>query len=345
MTTLQYYSAKGKLTVFDDYMIEKNGIVTNILTGHVMSQCENASGYNRTTIRHEEQPYTILTGRALASTFLGPPPTNRHTADHKDKNNSNDVLSNIRWLCKSGQRKNQTRPTEYKSAFLIVKDGVELTVKDWVKMYKKPNGKEYTIERIQQFAQQQLNGFRYKVFPKLHGEVWKAVSGSKNKMGEWFISNKNRIKYKTKYAENVMTVEQLTHLDGYPQIKINGKIIRCHYLSMMTFRPREYAAKLPGDIIMHKNDDKLNFNPFRLRWGTPPENGKDAHRNGKYDGTKKKQKPVASYINDVFEKNHESLRDAAKYLRENGYPTATRSNVTDGLYDGVVRYDRTWKSV
>jgi hypothetical protein len=112
---------------------------------------------------------------------------------------------------------------------------------------------------------------------------------------------------------------------------------------MMTFRPREYAAKLPGDIIMHKNDNKLDFNPFRLRWGTPPENVKDAHRNGKYDGTKVAQKPVMSYVNGEFEKRHESLGDATKYLQEIGYTDANFQAVNRASENNVTCYDRTWK--
>jgi hypothetical protein len=113
----------------------------------------------------------------------------------------------------------------------------------------------------------------------------------------------------------------------------------------MTFRPKEYAAKLPGDIILHKHDNKLDFNPFRLRWGTSSENGFDAYKNGKYDDTKTAQKPVASYIGDVFEKEHVSISSAAKYLRENGYPKASDANVHYALKNIVVRYGRTWKLI
>ncbi|AGE49436.1 hypothetical protein ATCVCan0610SP_263L [Acanthocystis turfacea Chlorella virus Can0610SP] len=286
MKTLEYYWKDGTHTVFGGYTIDELSVVRN-KKGHVMSRHKNEDGYYSVVVKHEQKRRGILVGRTLASTFLGPPPTNHHTADHKDKNNSNDVLSNIRWFDKSEQVKNRDIPKDQKAAFIIVKDGVERTAKEWVDVYKYPDGKKYTESTIRKFARKQKNGFRYKDFLNLCGEVWKAVPGSKNKKGEWFISNKNRMKYKTQNTENVLTTDQLIKTDGYPLIVINGKHVKCHHISMMTFRPREYAAKLPGDILLHKNDDPLDFNPFRLRWGTHPENGKDAYRNGKHDNLEK----------------------------------------------------------
>jgi hypothetical protein len=339
---LQYYSAKGKLTVFDGYTIDNHGVVTNITTGRVMAQRITADGYAVVSVTHDGKRRFIRVARALASTFIGPPPTNHHTADHIDRDRSNDTLENIRWASTSGQIKNQTRPSDYKAAFIIVKDGVECTAKEWADVYTKLYGTRCDKKTIFEFAQQQQHGFGYKIFEDLPGEEWKAVPESKNSQGEWFISSMNRMKYKTKYAKNVLTVDQLHKANGYPTVYINGKRRYCHHLSMMTFRPEEYAAKLPGDIILHENDDKLDFHPFRLRWGTPSENGTDAHDNGRYDGATSARKSIVSYIDGVFEREYESIRAAKKYLQENGYPKADRSGVRYALC-GAIRYGRTWK--
>ncbi|AGE57788.1 hypothetical protein ATCVNTS1_840L [Acanthocystis turfacea Chlorella virus NTS-1] len=345
MTTLQYYSAKGVLTVFDEFTIDKTSVITNTKTRNVMFHHKNDDGYNIVNVRLDGEPKQIRVARAMASTFIGSPPTLHHTAEHKDGNRGNDTLNNIIWEDKRGQRKNQTRSSEYNTAYLIVNGKYELTANEWADVYSTPNGKRYAACTIAYFARDRKHGFRYKTFSNIRGEVWKAVPGSKSTKGEWFISNKNRMKYKTKHSENVLTVDQLTKSTGYPVVKINGKTRYCHYLSMETFRPKEYAAKLPGDIILHKNDNKLDFNPYRLRWGTPPENCKDAHKNGKHSGTKTAQKPVASYIDGVFEQKHESLSDAAKYLRKKGYLAVYGYAVGNALKSDVVCYDRTWKSI
>lgn len=346
MKTLEYHWGDGTHTVFNGYTIDKYGIVTNIKTGQVISR-RITNTYNRVSITHEGNRRSILVARALASTFLGKPPTEHHTADHIDRTKINDVLDNIRWLDKNGQRSNQVRSYKTKSAFIIEWNEVEYTAKELAEKLKDeltPSGNKFTDKIIRKYAQKQLYGFRYKTFSNLPGEVWKSVKDSKNKMGEWFISSKNRMKYKTIYTENIMTVDKLSKRDGYPTVRINGKQWPCHYLSMMAFRPNEYAAKEPGDIILHKNDYKLDFNPFRLRWGTPPENGIDAHKNGKYRGTKSEQKQCASYIGNVFEKDYKSLREAIRYLKEVGYTSAKVSHVGDILDTTNVRYDRTWKT-
>jgi len=171
------------------------------------------------------------------------------------------------------------------------------------------------------------------------------VEGSKNKNGEWFISSKSRMKYKTAHAENVLTVDTICkNGGGYPMITINGKHWLCHELSMMTFRPNEYAARMPGDMILHKNDNKLGFNPFRLRLGTRTDNGIDAHYNGKYDNTDMAQKPVVSYINGLIEKEHDSIRAAVRYLLDT-YPYAAPSGVRYALRNNAICYDRAWKFV
>jgi len=113
MRTLQYYSAKGKLTTFPDYLIDENSNVKNVKIDK--SLVINKSGkYNTIVIRHKGKQRNILVGRALASTFIGPPPTLGHTADHIDRNSKNDVLENIRWANKKDQARNRTMPTDFK---------------------------------------------------------------------------------------------------------------------------------------------------------------------------------------------------------------------------------------
>lgn len=83
MSTLEYFWDDGSHTIFDDYTIDENSVVTNIKTGHVMSQYKNKSGYSNVAVSHNGTRRGILVGRALASTFIGPPPTLLHTTDHK----------------------------------------------------------------------------------------------------------------------------------------------------------------------------------------------------------------------------------------------------------------------
>jgi hypothetical protein len=344
MKTLEYYSSDGTHIVFDNYTIDENGDIMNNM-GKVMTRCVTAGGYNDVGVYDTAgKQRHISVGRAIASTFIGKPPTRNHTADHADQNRLNDVLTNIRWAGKSEQSKNRTMPSVFKTAFRIIRNGVEHSAKDWVEVYKKPNGEKYTAKCILNYARQQKYGFEYKTFTSLRGEMWRAISWSKNSQGEWHISSRSRMKYKTKHAENVLNADELSKASGYPVMVINGRQWYCHELSFMTFRPREYATKTPNEMILHKEDDKLDFNPFRLRLGTMSENAIDARDNGKYDNTKTARKAVVSHVNDDFEKEHESISVAVRYLRDNGYPRAVASAVVLALREGVTRYGRTWKT-
>jgi len=160
----------------------------------------------------------------------------------------------------------------------------------------------------------------------------------------------NRVKYVTKYAENVIEGEKLP-LDGkgYPTICINGKKRTCHTLSFMTFFSDEYAAKKQNEMVLHEDDNKLDFRPHNLRLGTQSENTTDAYNNGKYVDTKSSRVICYSYINDVLEKEHESLTDAVNYLKTKGFEKAAKIGIgrsLEAFKEGKVstRYGRTWKT-
>jgi len=351
-----YFENDHKVCVnFDKYTFDKNGDVRNKATGEALRHNTDEAGYQNVKVQDASgKKRGIQIGRALASTFIGPPPTQEHTADHKDKNRANDILENIRWATREEQRDNQDRLDTMKSAFLIDRDGEEKTKKEWAdylnsKDEKNPYGREYTPGMIKKYAQKKQHGFAYKKYLDLPGEIWKDVEGSKNSQGMWKVSNKNRVKYVTNHAENVLEKDRLGLNGGrYPKIYFNGKHWGLHVVVFMTFFPYKWANKKPDEMVCHKEDDRMDFRPEMLRLGTQSENIKDAHDNGKYDGTLSERQKCASYIDGVFEKKHESQHDAAEYLRLNGCKKASHGAVGRAL-NGTnkngslkVRYGRTW---
>jgi hypothetical protein len=132
--------------------------------------------------------------------------------------------------------------------------------------------------------------------------------------------------------------------NGYPTIGINGRNMYCHILAFATFFPEEYASKKPHEIVLHNEDDKLDFRPHMLRLGTHSDNGIDAHDNGKHDGTKTARMKCASYINGVFEKAHESQYDAEEYLKSIWFEKASQRNICVALGGRQkTAYGRVWK--
>jgi hypothetical protein len=349
---LKYYSKDGTLTVFDKYTID-NGIIKNE-KGEPIAYHKNKNKYNICGVYDDNgKQRKLLVGRAIASSIYGPPPTLAHTADHIDRNPENDTDDNIRWLCKKGQRDNQDRPETLKTAFLVDRDGEEKTFKEWADYLnsrgeKNHMGREYTSEMIKKYAQRKKHGFSYKEYPDLPGEIWKEIIDSRNKKGRWEVSDMNRFKYITNHAENVMSEDRLGLISGYPTVTINGKQWYCHILSFMTFFPDEYANKKQNEIVLHEDDDPLDFRPHKLRLGTHSDNGVDAHNNGKRDGTKSARMKCVSYIDGIYEITHDSQHDAMKYLRHIGYDKASNGRISDMLNPETTRksaYDRTWKRV
>jgi hypothetical protein len=352
--TLNYYFVDGTHIIFDKYNIDTSGNVVNKKSGNFMSKYKKGK-YNRCVVSDNDGKLRkINIGRALLSTFYGPPPILSHTADHIDRDPNNDVLENIRWLCQSGQKNNRIVPNTYKSAFVIVKNGDEKTVKDWVAHLendKNPFGRKYTSGMISQYAMRKQHGFTYKEYPNDHGEIWKQVIVSKdNKMGRWEISNMSRVKYITKYGENVLSDDRLgLDGDGYPIVCVNGKILGCHVLAFSAFFPDEYNNKKTDELVLHKDDNKQDFRPHNLRIGTAGDNGIDAHNNGKFYEKKTSRSRCLSYIDGVLEKEHASQTDAVIYLKSKGLSKAYKSGINQALVafrDGkvITRYGRTWET-
>jgi hypothetical protein len=345
--SLEYYYADGSREQFDKYTIDTSGVIRNATTGGVVSTYKSGK-YNAVSVRNSiGKRRNIPVGRSVASTFHGKPTTLKHTVDHIDRDPNNDMLENIRWLCKTGQNYNQNRLGTNKNAFVIVRDEVEKTFKEWADFLKDEKnhlGREYTYDMITRYAREKRHGFSYKEYPDMPGEVWKEITDSANTSGRWEISNTNRVKYITKYAENVLSGERLGLSNGYPAIMINGKHLLCHIIAFQVFFPEEYAARNPGEIILHEDDDKLDFRPHKLRLGTQSENAKDARNNGKHDGTKTAQMRCVSYLEGIFEKDHCSQADAVIYLKTKGYDKADSSGIRKALGEKrKTAYGRTWK--
>jgi len=354
MTYLKYYYVRNttiELIIFNKYLLD-DGIVVNKKTGKSLSYSKNKAGYNQCTVTDDNgKPRVISIGRAIISSFGGPPPTPYHTVDHKNRDRGNDTIDNLRWLCKSGQIHNRVVPMTNKSAFIIVKDNIENTTKDWVDYLKKDKNhlnRRYTDSMIRIYAHRKQFGFSYKEYPDLPNEIWKEIVNSNTAKSHWKISNMCRVKYITNHAENVISGERLRLQSGYPIININGKNWRCHVLVFMTFFPEEYANKKSGEMILHEDDDKMDFRPHKLRLGTQTENTIDAYNNGCHDGTKTERMKCSSYINGMLEKEHQSQDDAVKYLKTIGFNKASKGGISGALKafseDKVVmRYGRTWR--
>lgn len=351
--TLEYYFEDGSHIIFNKYAIDENGIIRNKKTGKVLNTRKKGR-YNECSVYDEYgKSRGIRVCRAIASTFQGRPPTLEHTADHNDRDKNNDTNQNLSWLSKSDQSRNREIPSTYKSSVIIVKDNVEKTIKEWVdflKNEKNDKGREYTDSMIYHYAKHMKHGFVYKEYHDLPEEVWKEIIGSKTKMGLWKISNMCRVKYITKHMDRLLTEENFVVHNGYPVISFKNKQWYCHVIVFMTFFPDKWASRKPGEMVLHENDDKMDFRPLNLRLGTHSENIIDSYDNDRRVGTKTERMRCASYINGVLEKEYISQSDAVIHLKSNGHTKATCGEISQALKAFrenriIIRYGRTWRCI
>ena len=348
---LHYYYNDGRHVKFDKYVIDMFGNIYNNKTGYLLS-CKKVGDYDMASVCDSTgKQCGIYVARAVLSSFIGNPPSLEYSAEHIDcTNKDNNNVCELTWINLSGQSKNRIMSRDLKCAKIIVRDDLEMTAKEWVKYLNEEKSYQYTESMLFHYAQRKTKGFSYKVYEDLVDETWYHIKNSENKKGHWEISDKNRIAYVSTHTRNVIDETRFGFDKKYPVIRINGKSRRIHDVAFETFYPEEYAMKKPEEMILHKFDNKLDFRPHVLYIGDASMNGKDSHSNGCHDGTKTARRPCCSYINDVFERRHESLDAAEKYLRSNGHSKADHSAIHEALKTSVdnkvsVRYGRTWKCV
>ena len=349
---LEYYYNDGRHVIFDKYDIDMFGNIYNKTT-RIQLSYYRSNGYNMVTIYdHSNKKCGLRVSRASVSTFHGKPPSVEHSAEHIDCNNKdNDIVCELTWIDPSGQTKNRICPGEKLNSYIIIRDDIEMTRKEWVRYLsnqKNSHGREYTETMIKHYATRKQYGFSYKVYDDLPGETWYKVRNSENRQGHWEISDKNRIARVSKHARNVVDATRFGFTNDHPIMGINGKDRMIHDVAFEAYYPDAYAAKKPEEMILHKHDDKLDFRPHTLYIGDKTMNSLDAYNNGRHDGTKTARMKCCSYINGIFEKLHESQEDAAKYLKLHGYPRARGSKISmvlSLLYKEnkvISRYGRTW---
>lgn len=129
--------------------------------------------------------------------------------------------------------------------------------------------------------------------------------------------------------------------DGYKKVTLykNGKskCIAVHRVVAMNFI--ENPSNKP--YVNHIDGNKANNRIENLEWCTQSENELHAHNTG----LKNTRTKVTSYIGDIKEKEFESTIEATKWLRDNGYPKASRSSISEVCNNKrKSAYGRIWKN-
>ena len=91
---------------YKDYTIDENGNVWSKYSNIFMKQYLNKEGYLLVGLCKNGKQKTFGIHQLLALAYI-PNPENKPEVDHKDRNTSNNSLSNLRWATRGEQIENQ----------------------------------------------------------------------------------------------------------------------------------------------------------------------------------------------------------------------------------------------
>ena len=309
---------KRKLLRFDNYETNIDGVVKNKRRGNKISVQTDKDGYKWYGLYKDGRQWKVYIHRMLISTFTNIIPKEKETVDHKNRNRDDNTMDNLNWKSSTEQHMNQERSKTQRNAFIIVKDGVEKTAKEWAEI----EGLAHTT--IKKYARNNINGFSNKKYIDIPNEKW------------MYLENRNMVSDQGRYAiftsvetRKVMSPNELNCMSGYPTIGVNNEDVLLHIAIFKTFKPEEYANMQTGHVIRHLNDDPMDCRLENLAIGTRSQNGVDAHDNGKFEGTKSERKKcVCINVKTGEQQKFISQTDAMLWLQRNGHPKACKQNIS-----------------
>ena len=325
----------GSLKILDNYEICRDTAnIRHKYKQNILTQIYNNDGYKRVVARVDGKNQTVLLGRAMLSTFLGPPDNPTFTADHINRKRDDDRLDNLRWASKQEQISNRNTQQTNNGGRIVVYDGVERTVKEWADIL------DLCVSTIKWRVGNKPE-WSYKKYDNISGEIWVTIGNNTE------VSNLGRVGQNKTTERRVYETHEICIKNGYPVLTINNKNENLHILVFKAFYPDEYETKQDGHMICHKNDNKLDCSIDNLYIGSASDNTRDAHNNGKFDGTARERSSCCGTDILTGEKHQfDSLPDAVIWLKNNGYPKAAKSSISRCLNNKLNKtYGHTWHKI
>jgi hypothetical protein len=343
---------------FSNYEINEECVIRNKTT--LREQTKHiVYGYYVVQMVHDETAKRRGRGvaRLMLLSFVGPPPTIKHTADHIDRNPLNDSLENLRWATKTEQRNNQDRPARYKNAEIgVVRiDPVTLEETNFTSLgeAQKITGiNKGNISNSAKGRQRLAGGFMWRYEEEsddLPGEDWvkiKKIDGTEyEKDPKVDVSQFGRLR--DRRCGGVLKKKTSDYISGsvnrennrYPCISVgreNNRFLHEIFATTLLGTPPEKSM-----VVNQKNGDIFDTTMDNLEWVSRSENAKHGHDAGKYDGKKTgRQVIIGMCVSSGEIKDFQSIQDAARYLGNQKY----ESNIRQCLY-GIRKtaYGRTWE--
>jgi len=277
---------------FVNYEVSNLGNVRNSKTGRMLKlTCKG--GYMFTGLSQNSIGKTCPVHRLVALTFIDNP-ENKPQVNHKDKNRSNNCVSNLEWStalennqhrsCNVIQTTNQQvkvwRSNIDTNEKIELYDSIYLAAQ-WI--FNNTNDKNLCMDTIRAGISCASRGiykssFGYKwsmyEYTDLENELWKPVTINGQTFDNYFVSNLGRFKnYKGIIMENYKP-----HHSGYIFVRAGNNKYALHRIIASTFV--ENLEPEINNVVNHIDGNKLNNSASNLEWTTIKGNNIHNHKSG-----------------------------------------------------------------
>lgn len=311
---------------FSKYGLSKDGRVKAFKSGYTSIGSVDKAGYWYFTMSHDEKGRNtkIRVSVALLTIYHGPRPSDKHTADHIDRDPDNNELSNLRWLNSSEQIRNQKKHTKrYGRCVTEIVNGQDF--RTWFRVSDAATFHNISERWLREVAanEKEYAGLKWKyALDFIDGEEFRPVDYPS--YGQIYVSNKGRVidsKARISFGSNTS--------NGYRNTAITIESV-CVPLLVHRLVYWAFVDNPAGLFINHKDGNSINNKLENLESATPSENNLHAHATGLAKGQKNGRHSIAvnQYsLDGTFIATYPSQSEA---FRQTGVCQGTIGKVCDG---------------
>lgn len=275
---------------YDNYEVSNLGNVRNSNTGRILKlTCKG--GYLTTGLSKNSNGKTLPVHRLVALAFIDNP-ENKPQVNHKDKNRSNNNVSNLEWSTASENNIHKSTNVKQTTNQHVKVWRIDVNTDEKLELYDSiylaaiwivSNNNELCIDTVKSGISCASRGvykssFGYKwtmyEYTNLDDELWKPVTINGQTYDKYFVSNLGRFK---NYKGIIMS-DYKPHHTGYIFVRVDKNKYALHRIIASTFvenlEPEIY------NVVNHIDGNKLNNSAVNLEWTTIKGNNIHNHKSG-----------------------------------------------------------------